>query len=73
MKGEDMEIIGELKIKDNVKLVLSHGEFKGNNRIDLRQHFLNDKEEWIVTRKGINFDSEWVDKFLELVEKLKDI
>lgn len=67
-----MSILGELEITDNKKLVLSIGEFKGSERVDLRQYVKVDNE-YIPTKKGVNFDSEWVDKFIEMTEKLKYI
>jgi hypothetical protein len=66
-----MEKLAELSIKDNTKLVLSKGEFRGSDRIDIRQYFLKEDGEWIVTKKGINFNSEWVDDFLKMVDKLR--
>ena len=67
-----MKEIGQLDVTDRKRLVLSIGEYRGEERVDLRQNVLVDKE-YIPTRKGINFSVEWVDKFLEMVEKLKDI
>ena len=68
-----MEQIGELEITDNAKLVLSLGEFRGSQRVDLRTYVkLKDKEEYTPTKKGINFNAEWVDDFIKLIEKLKD-
>ncbi len=69
-----MRQIGELDITDNAKLVLSVGEFRGSQRVDLRTYVkLRDKEEYIHTKKGINFNAEWVEDFVKLVEKLKDV
>lgn len=65
-----MEKLAELQTKDNTKLVLSKGEYRGSERIDLRQYYLRDGE-YIATKKGINFNAEWVDQFIELVEKLR--
>ena len=67
-----MKEIAQLDVTDRKRLVLSIGEYRGEERVDLRQNVLVDKE-YIPTRKGINFSVEWVDKFLEMVEKLKDI
>jgi len=64
--------IAQLDVTDRKRLVLSIGEYRGEERVDLRQNVLVDKE-YIPTRKGINFNSEWIDKFIEMVEKLKDI
>jgi hypothetical protein len=65
-----MEKLAEIKTTDNVKIVLSKGEYRGSERIDLRQYYLKD-DEYIATKKGINFNAEWVDKFLEMVNKLQ--
>ena len=65
-----MEKIAELQTTDNVKIILNKGEYRGSERIDLRQYFLKDGE-YIATKKGINFNAEWVDKFLEMVNKLQ--
>ena len=67
-----MKQIAELEVTDNKKLVLSIGEFQGVERVDLRQ-YVKVKEEFIPTPKGVNFSAEWIDDFIEMVEKLKDI
>lgn len=67
-----MKELGFLDVTDRKRIVLSIGEYRGEERIDLRQSVLVDKE-WILTRKGINFSTEWIDKFLKMVEKLKDV
>ncbi len=65
-----MEKLAELNIKDNVKIVLSKGEYRGSERIDIRQYFEKDGE-YIATKKGINFNAEWIDDFLGMVNKLR--
>ena len=65
-----MEKLAELQVRDNVKLILSRGEYKGSERIDLRQYFLKD-DEYIATKRGISFDSEYLDDFLDMVETLR--
>lgn len=67
-----MKELAFLDVTDRKRLVLSVGDYRGEKRIDLRQSVLVD-EEWILTRKGINFSVEWVDKFIEMVEKLENI
>jgi len=67
-----MKQVAELEVTDNKKLVLSIGEFRGVERVDLRQ-YVKVKEEFIPTPKGVNFSAEWIDDFIEMVEKLKDI
>ena len=69
-----MKQIGKLDITDSTKLVLSVGEFSGAQRVDLRTYVkLKDKDEYIHTKKGINFNAEWIDDFIKMVEKLKDV
>jgi len=68
----NLKILNEFEITDNKKLVLAIGEFKGDERIDLRQYIKVDNE-YIPTKKGININSEWIDKFIAMVDKLKDI
>ena len=67
-----MKVLNELEVTDNKKLVLSIGEYRGSERIDLRQYVKVD-DDYIPTKKGINFDSEWTSKFIEMIDKLKDI
>ncbi len=66
-----MKVIAELNVSDNKKLVLSIGEFQERERIDLRQYVKVD-DKFIITRKGINFDSEWLPDFVKMVRKLED-
>ena len=67
-----MKELAVLDVTDRKRLILSIGEYRGEERVDLRQSVLVDKD-YIPTKKGINFNSEWIDKFLEMVEKLKDV
>jgi len=67
-----MKQLAELEITDNKKLILSIGEYRGDERIDLRQ-YVKAGSEYVPTRKGINFNSEWVEKFILMIDKLKDI
>ena len=65
-----MEKLAEIQTTDNVKIVLSKGEYRGSERIDIRQYYLKD-DEYIATKKGINFNAEWVDQFLDMLEVLR--
>ena len=67
-----MKQIAQLNVTDNKRLVLSIGEFRGVERVDLRQ-YVKVKDEYIPTPKGINFSAEWIDDFVKMVEKLKEI
>jgi hypothetical protein len=55
-----------------MKLKLQVGEYRDQERIDFRQYIKVDNE-FIPTKKGINFSSEWLDKFFLMVDKLRDI
>ncbi len=69
-----MKQIGQLDVTDDRRLVLSIGEFRGVERVDLRQYIkVKDGDEYIPTPKGINFAAEWIDDFVKMVEKLKEI
>ena len=48
-----MKVLNELEVTDNKKLVLSIGEYRGSERIDLRQYVKVD-DDYIPTKKGIN-------------------
>ena len=67
-----MKEIAFLDVTDSKRLVLSIGEYRGEERVDLRQSVLVDKD-WIITRKGVNFSTEWTEKFIDMIEKLKNI
>ena len=67
-----MKILSELEVTDNKKLVLSIGEYRDEERIDLRQ-YVKVEDEYIPTKKGVNFSGEWLDKFIEMIDKLKNV
>ena len=67
-----MKEIGQIDITDNKRLILSIGEYKEQERIDLRQYVkVNDK--YIPTPRGINFNSEWLPRFIKMIRKLEDV
>ncbi len=69
-----MKQIGQLDVTDNKRLVLCIGEFRGVERVDLRQYVkVKDGDEYVLTRKGVNFAAEWIDDFVKMVEKLKEV
>jgi len=68
-----MKEVGYLDISDNKRLVLSVGDFRGTERIDLRENYLNEDGEYGHTKRGINFNSEWLPDFVKLINKLNDI
>jgi len=66
-----MREVGYLDITDNKRLVLSISEFRGEERIDLRENYLNKEGAYNPTKKGINFNSEWLDRFITMVGEAK--
>ena len=68
-----MKEIAQLDITDNKRLILSFGKFRDDERVDLRLFVKNDDNEFIPTRKGINFNSEWLPDFIKMVNKLNDV
>lgn len=67
-----MKVLGEFDITERMKLRLQVGDYQDQERIDIRQYIKVD-DEFIPTKKGINFSSEWLDKFFLMVDKLRDI
>ena len=64
-----MRIIDEFDISDNQKLRCQVGEYRGSERIDIRQYIKTD-DGIIPSKKGINFNAEWLENFLAMVGKL---
>lgn len=67
-----MKVLYEFDITDRTKLKLQIGEYRDQERIDIRQYIKVDNE-FIPSKKGINFSSEWLEKFFSMVDKLRDI
>jgi len=68
-----MPEIGYLDITDNRRLILSISEFRGVERIDLRENYLNKEGDYNPTRRGVNFNSEWLPGFVKLINKLNNV
>lgn len=67
-----MREIGQIDVTDNKRLILSIGEYREQERIDLRQYVKVD-DKYIPTPKGVNFNSEWLPNFIKMVRKLEDV
>mgnify|MGYP001124777123 CR=1 FL=1 len=67
-----MKLIDEFDIGERMRLRLQVGNYKGDERIDVREYIKVDNE-YIPTKKGVNLNSEWVDKFIAMVDKLRDL
>ena len=69
----DMKEIGYIDITDSKRLVLSISNFRGSERIDLRENYLNKDGDYGHTKRGVNFNSEYLEGFVKLINKLNDI
>jgi len=67
-----MKVLDEFDVTDRTKLRLQVGDYRDEERVDIRQYIKVDNG-FIPTKKGINFSVEWLDKFFLMVEKLRDI
>ncbi len=67
-----MKEIGQIDVTDDKRLILAIGEYREQERIDLRQYIKVD-DKYIPTLKGINFNSEWLPNFIKMVRKLEDV
>jgi len=68
-----MKVIAQLDITDAKRLVLSISDFRGSERIDLRENYLNKEGSYNPSKRGINFHSEHLEGFVEMINKLNDI
>jgi len=67
-----MKVLDEFDITDRINIKLQVGDYRGSERIDIREYIkVNDKE--TPTKKGINFSSKWLDRFFSMVDKLREI
>jgi hypothetical protein len=71
-KGDYMRVVDEFLISDNTKLRLQVGEYRGSERIDLRQYIKGVDDEFSPTKKGVNFNAEWLPDFIAMVKKLEN-
>jgi len=69
----DIKEIGHLDITDSKRLVLSISDFRGTERVDLREFYINKEQGYNPSRRGVNFNLEWLSDFVKLINKLNDI
>lgn len=67
-----MKTIDEFDINEKMKIRLQVGEYGGNERVDIRQ-WVEVNNNYIPTKSGINFNSEWLDRFIKMADKLKKL
>lgn len=68
-----MKEVGYLDISDTKRLVLTLSDFRGIERVDLRENYLNKEGSYNPTRRGVNFNSEWLPGFVKLINKLNNV
>jgi len=68
-----MKEVGYLDISDTKRLVLTISDFRGTEKVDLRENYLNKEGSYNPTRRGVNFDIEWLPDFVKLINKLNEI
>lgn len=68
-----MKVIAVLDVSDNKRLILSLNEFRGQELIDLRENYLNKEGNYNPTKKGISFNSEHLEGFVKMINKLNDV
>ena len=66
------QTIGEMDKSSTEKIVVTLGEYKGKQRIDMRVYFQPDADpgNWKPTKKGINIDLDSWGEFKDLVGKV---
>ena len=68
------KMIDSFDVSDQFRLKLHTGEYRGENRIDLRIYVSKEKgKPDIPTKKGIMIHAEHLDRLILMAEKLKDI
>ncbi|GAN31887.1 MAG: transcriptional coactivator p15 [Candidatus Brocadia sp. AMX2] len=73
MTNEQGVKFGEIQKKEGEKVVVSMKEYKGFDYLDIRTYFLNEKNEWCFTKKGITLPPGKVDILIGLLNKAKQM
>ena len=66
------DVYGEIHKSSVSKIVIQKGQYKGQDRLDLRLWISNDNKNWIATKSGINIPWDSVSEFKEIVKKIKE-
>ncbi|MCF6155698.1 MAG: hypothetical protein E3K36_10680 [Candidatus Brocadia sp.] len=64
-------VIGEICKKEGEKILVSMKEYKGFDYLDIRTFFLNDKDEWCFTKKGITLPPAKISELVNILQKAK--
>ena len=73
MTNEQSVVIGEIQKKEGEKIVIAMKEYKGFDYLDMRTFFLNDKDEWCFTKKGISLPPAKISELINTLQKSKEL
>lgn len=73
MTNEQGVILGEISKKEGEKIVVAMKEYKGFDYLDIRTFFLNDKDEWCFTKKGITLPPTKISELVNILQKAKEL
>ncbi len=65
-------VIGEILKSKTQKIIVSKGEFRGREFVDLRIYYQAEKDDYRPTKRGIAIPPERLDEVIELLNKAKD-
>ncbi|MBM4056401.1 MAG: hypothetical protein FJ264_17370 [Planctomycetes bacterium] len=72
MANESDGVVGEIQKKEGEKIVVAMKEYKGFDYLDIRTFFLNDKDEWCFTKKGITLPPAKISELINTLQKAKE-
>lgn len=73
MATEQNIVLGEIQKKEGEKLVVSMKEYKGYGYLDIRTFFLDDKNEWRFTKKGVTLSPTKITELADTLQKAKEL
>ena len=71
MTNEQNVVLGGIQKKEGEKIVVAMKEYKGFDYLDIRTFFLNDKDEWCFTKKGITLPPAKITELINILQKAK--
>ena len=65
-------VIGEIQKSKTQKIIVSKGEFRGREFIDLRIYYQAEKEEYKPTKRGIAIPPDKLEEIIKLLSDAKN-
>ena len=62
----------EIERNPTERIFVEDSEYKGQELVSLRIHFLSKEDEWLPTKKGVTFKKDQLGEVLEALTKIKD-